>query len=322
MIYRTVKDILTSKVTTLINSTGWLDGRYMQEDRPLWSVLNPKAWSERCDEVAAAPYHSDIQKELKEKMPRFYIGGTFPKHSICNDKVIEYTNLICVDIDGKDNPDKDLDEIRKTLFGLDYVFAVYLSASRKGLYAIIPILDGREAPDYCEYIRRLWKFKYGINTDRAAENIARARIISYDPDWMQWTKTEDVQVWELKITEEQRNLERKQKKEEAPLVGIYKTKEVDMKARTHLAMQALIGNGYTVNGYYRWLRAAMELKNFSDGFDLWYRMTVNNSEYNDHDWTKLKRKYDGLRTAELDESTHRKWQGIAKQQLGEKWWEE
>ncbi|MBQ1297555.1 MAG: hypothetical protein IIY21_26165 [Clostridiales bacterium] len=320
MIYRTVKDILTSKVTMLINHTGWLKGNYIQKDTPLWSVLNPKEFEARCDEVAAAPYHSQEQKDLKDAMPRFYIGGTFPKHSICNDKVIEYTNLVCIDVDRKDNPDMDLEEIRRTLFALDYVFAVYLSASRKGFYAIIPILDGRDAPAYCEYIRRLWKFKYNIVTDRVAENIARARIISYDKDWMQWTKTDDVRVWELKVTEETE--ERPKLKPEQPLVGIYKKQDVDMKARTHLAMQMLIGNGYTVSGYWKWLRAAKELKNFTDGFELWYTMTVNNSEYNDRDRKKLERKYNGLTTADLDDDTHRKWQGIAKRELGEGWWKQ
>lgn len=318
MIYRTVKDIMTSVVTMKINDTGWLNGQYIQEYRLLGTVLNPKEWEARCNDVANAPYHSDEQKRLKDAMPRFYIAGTFPYKSIKDSSVIEYTNLICVDIDGKDNPDKDLEEIRRTLFALDYVFAVYLSASRKGVYAIIPILDGREAPAYCNYIRRLWKFKYNIETDKNAENIARARIISYDPDWMKWTKTEDVQVWELKVTEE---TEERHQNTGKPLVGIYKREEIDMKERTHKAMQALIGNGYTVDGYYKWLRAAKELKNFDDdGFELWYMMTVNNAKYNDHDRQKLERKYKGLTRAELDEDTHRKWQGIAKKELGEEWW--
>lgn len=318
MLYRKVKDILSSIVTMKINDTGWLNGQYIQEYRMLGTLLNPKEWEARCDEVANAPYHSELQKRLKDAMPRFYIAGTFPYKSIKDSSVIEYTNLICVDIDGKDNPDMDLEEIRKTLFDLDYVFSVYLSASRKGVYAIIPILDGREAPAYCNYIRRLWKFKYGIETDKNAENIARARIISYDPDWMQWTKTHDVQVWELKSLPEQ---DEKKENGEKQLVGLFKNEEIDTVARTHLAMQALIGNGYTVDGYYRWLRAARELMNFSDGFELWYTMTINNSKYSDHDRQKLERKFKGLSRAELDEDTHRKWQGIAKQQLGERWWE-
>ena len=320
MIYRSTKDILTSMVTMKINSTGWLNGRYIQEDRPLWSMLNPKEWEARCNEVAAAPYHSDTQKRLKDAMPRFYIAGTFPQKAICDDKVIEYTDLVCIDIDGKDNPDKDLEDIRKTLFALDYVFAVYLSASRKGVYAIVPILDGREAPAYCNYIRRLWKFKYDIETDKNAENIARARIVSYDPDWMKWTKTTDVQVWELKANDETE--QRPKLKTNEPLVGIYKKQDVDMKARTHLAMQMLVGNGFTADGYYYWLRIAREMKNFSDGFEMWYMMTVNNSKYNDRDRGKLRRKYDSLSVVELDDDTNRRWQGIAKRELGEGWWKQ
>lgn len=319
MIYRTAKDIMSSKVTMKINETGWLDGKYIQSDLPLATVIAPHNWEKRCDEVAAAPYHSEQQKKLKAAMPRFFIAGTFPKYAIRDKEVIDYTNLICVDIDGKDNPDKDLDEIRKTLFEQEYVFAVYLSASRKGLYAIIPILDGREAPAYCNYIRRLWKFKYNIVTDQNSENIARARIISYDKDWMKWTKVEDVKVWELKTLPEQEE----KKPEKKPLVGLFETEEpsFDTVARTHLAMQRLVTDGYTVNGYNRWLRIGCEMRNFSDGFEMWYTMTINNTNYHDFDRKKLERKFYGFPIANLDESVHRKWQGIAKQRLGEKWWE-
>lgn len=317
--YRTPKDILTSMVTVKLNETGWVNGTYIQEDRMLGTMLNPKEWEARCNEVAEAPYHSDLQKRLKSAMPRFYIAGTFPKYAIRDKDVVTWSNLVCIDIDGKDNPGKELGKIREQLFAEEYVFAVYLSASRKGLYAIVPVSDGKETKAYCRYLRALWKQKFGIETDSNSENIARARIISYDTDWIEWTKKDDVRVWDLKDDEEDVD-EFVKKTEEA--VGIFQKdfSSFNPVERTHLAMQRLVTNGFTVDGYNRWLRIACEMRNFADGFDLWYTMTVNNTKYHDFDRQKLLRKYNGLPMAELDENTHRKWQGIAKQQLGENWW--
>ena len=68
------------------------------------------------------PYINDIRassneeerKFLKSKLPAITPSGVFSKRKA--DCLVEPTNLICIDIDGKDNPSiSDMEELKKKL---------------------------------------------------------------------------------------------------------------------------------------------------------------------------------------------------------------
>lgn len=91
------------------------------------------------------PYINDIRassneeerKFLKSKLPAITPSGVFSKRKA--DCLVEPTNLICIDIDGKDNPSiSDMEELKKKLSKLSYIMYCGLSASGKGLFCIIP----------------------------------------------------------------------------------------------------------------------------------------------------------------------------------------
>lgn len=309
--------IMNTKVTCI---TG-IANEFKQISTPLYHVIVtvPEMQKDTLVNIGNMEYHSAEQTNAKRYVPMFYIGGEFPNHEIKNDKCISYSNLMIIDIDKKDNVDIDLNEIRQTIFNLPYVFGVYKSISQMGLYAIIPIEDGKYTNQYYNYIGKLWKQQFGINIDKQANNIARGRFISYNPDWKNWTK-EEVKVWKLKLEEKTQ--------EETKHQIIYPKYNQDlsyMTNRTHLAMQKLVNAGYNADGfnshYNAWYHVGCEFKNFADGLNLFVRFSQNSCKYHDS-YSVIANEYNKCIASGITEDLHRKWQGMALKKFGKDWWKD
>lgn len=92
--------------------------------------------------------------------------------------VVGHTNLMCIDIDYKDNVEI-FPQIPEILQLLDYVCFYQLSASGQGYYAIVPIAD---AEDHRLHFNALYEeFKdLGITIDKQCSDEGRLRYYSYD----------------------------------------------------------------------------------------------------------------------------------------------
>ena len=77
-----------------------------------------------------------VRDHLKSKLPAVTISGTFSYRA--NDKLIQYSGLICIDIDTKPEG-VTWETMRDTAGGWDHVYFSALSVSGQGLFLIWPI---------------------------------------------------------------------------------------------------------------------------------------------------------------------------------------
>ena len=91
-----------------------------------------------------------------------------------------YTNLLCIDIDGKDNP-KTIGTAFDVLKSLPYVAFAQKSASGDGYFAIIPVRDGRNLEEHFNAVGSELAER-GIIIDKACKDYVRARFFSHDSE--------------------------------------------------------------------------------------------------------------------------------------------
>ena len=315
MEYINTKEILNQEVTVLGSSTGYKRGKWVCKNLPLSVVLGQLTQLIEADLrlVSAMEYHS--------KLPRYYIVGTYktdrPERGnfyINDASILTYSNLMTIDIDEKDNPDIDIWSLRERLFNESYVFSLLKSVSGHGYYAIIPIMDGKYTKEYYDYIIKLWKYKFNINVDDDAKTLTRARILSYDEDYDKWIKKDTlIQKWELK------SKKKEEQKKEKTLFDYKVPKPVnsEWEELTNKAMQALINDGYYAASYGAWYHLGCELKNFDNGYDLFYKSSCN-AAYNDSP-EKIKKKWDSCTATGITNDLIQKWCGMAKNKYGKNW---
>ena len=123
---------------------------------------------------------SDLMKrrELKELLPAITVSCVCSERR--TEKIYEYTNLICIDIDGKDNPSiSNIEDLKIKLGELPYIMYCGLSASGKGLFCIVPYADDAEHRGVFKSLECDFE-KMGINIDKSCIDECRLRFYSYD----------------------------------------------------------------------------------------------------------------------------------------------
>ena len=320
-----IDQFLNTQVTIVANNL--LAGVRLDHDTQRVATIKqclidyPMIYKDRIDEIRKEPYHSDRQKELKKTLPCWFPCGVFQYQNITNKGILQYSNIVAIDVDKQDNPDLDFDELRKNLFGEFYVCAVLKSVSNAGLYVLIEVEHGIYTSDYYDHIARLWKQSWDVNVDVNAKNIGRKRFISFDEDTDKWIKESRPYTNCTPIIENYTRF--------TPFKPIHQ-REISFthnpEERTHQAIQRLINDGYYIDGtgqraYNAWLYTGGELKNFADGFDLWVQMSNNHPSYHDT-YESLLKKWNTLRINPVDDDTHRKWQGMAKNKYGKGWYKD
>lgn len=118
------------------------------------------------------------RRTLKAGLPAITPAGVFSTR--CNAGLLRYSGFLCVDIDGKDNPDvSDFEAVKKSLAGFPGLAYAGLSVGGNGLYMLIRVA----APhNYAGHLNAITEdlSKYGIVADRSCKDIARLRGISFD----------------------------------------------------------------------------------------------------------------------------------------------
>ena len=121
----------------------------------------------------------DNYKDIKTLLPFTTTSGTF-KDGHKNDNLIKHNNLIGIDIDLKDNT-TDMNIIYNRLKRLKYIAYIGHSASGKGIYCIIPILDSDKHLEHFLSIENEFK-EMGIKIDTTCKDVSRIRFYCYDPN--------------------------------------------------------------------------------------------------------------------------------------------
>ncbi len=125
--------------------------------------------------------NSSCEKEVKRiksnHLPTATISGTFSGRG--QNKLKKHSGLICIDIDGKDNPGLRIEDVKRQLAKLDYVMYCGLSVSGKGLMCIIKISNPEKHKGHFEALKVDF-LDMGIVIDKSCSDISRLRIYSYD----------------------------------------------------------------------------------------------------------------------------------------------
>lgn len=118
------------------------------------------------------------RKRIKDLLPAITPSGVFHRRNA--NSLMTPSNLICIDIDGKDNPSiSDMEELKVRLAKLPYVMYCGLSASGTGLFCIIPYEDYRKHKLHFYALEQDFK-DMGIVVDSSCSDICRLRFYSYD----------------------------------------------------------------------------------------------------------------------------------------------
>ena len=317
-----VKDILKQKHTMLYTASGYTNGQYIQIVETLHHLLIeiPEMIKDKIFELRKLGYGTIEYKERKKQFPNWVVSGTYSLRKINDYSTIEWSNIIAIDIDKSDNENTDLNDIRKVIFELPYVFAVLKSISGEGLYALILVEEGQYTKEYYKYITRLWNQKFGLNIDTQCNNISRKRFIGYDEEVLNWIKTDDTEIipWKLKY------IEHKEKQKKQSL--LYLTNSTD-NTLVRKAIWKLLNNGFSIDNmsvqysYGAWYHVACEFHHFEDGLDMFIKFSQNSSKYNDK-VSDITKKYNKAKIESNIDDVARKWCGMAKHILGSEWWKD
>lgn len=115
--------------------------------------------------------NKDKRDALKKKLPTVTIGGLFKIRS--EENLIKHSGFICIDIDSYTD--------KSELAADPYTFAIFKSASGKGLAVIAKINPDKHAESY-NWLADYYYAKFGITSDPLPKNVASLRFVSYDPD--------------------------------------------------------------------------------------------------------------------------------------------
>lgn len=118
-------------------------------------------------------------KRLKLQMPMFTVSCLCGNSAKNIDK---YTNILCIDIDEKDNKQTNIEEIRKKVNNLPYTLFSSISVGGGGLYCLVAV-DGEEK-DFINHFKALEDDfqRMNIIIDKSCKNLNRLRVISTDTE--------------------------------------------------------------------------------------------------------------------------------------------
>ncbi len=120
---------------------------------------------------------SDKQRALKDALPACTVSGLFSRRAA--DSLKSATNLICIDIDAKDN--LDISDLKERVEENPYVLFCAHSARGKGYFCIIRIADHKKFLGHFLSLERDFK-RAGIMVDKSCKDINRLRYAFYDPE--------------------------------------------------------------------------------------------------------------------------------------------
>jgi hypothetical protein len=117
--------------------------------------------------------------EMKLQLPAVTLSGYFSYRHFS--KLINHSGRICIDIDGKDNPDiTSWPDLRYTIGTWGEVEFCSLSASGNGVFCVVSIAYPNRHLEQWLSLEQSFK-REGIKIDTSGKDIARLRFMSYDP---------------------------------------------------------------------------------------------------------------------------------------------
>lgn len=319
-------DILNKKFSVLGNVDGYTHhsnglSDYTQTVRSLnWIIELGKEYKNPINRLRNMEYHSTEQKAYKERFPCWFTGGTFPIMKTEDEDILEYSNILAIDIDRCDNPSIDINELKHNIFELPYVFLVSKSISGEGIYALVLLEDGRYTKEYYEYITKLWNKKFNANIDQHCTNIGRKRFISFDDDMLVKPDDIDIKEWKLKLIPEEPQIKSYRLIDYSSNTSKSSDTDLARKAIWHLlnVCNYSIDDIKTNKAYSVWYHIGCDFRHFTDGEDMFIKFSNNTSNYKDS-INKIISKWNQTTIETPIDDVCRKWCGICKNKYGKDW---
>lgn len=228
--------------------------------------------------------------ELKKSLPAATISGDFTKREIGGIK--EYNGLICLDFDGKENPDVSPAEMRQRLGEFNETLYAGLSVSGTGVFAIIRTdnTDPIQHSAAVDYLGGLISRHLGLIYDRSCKDVCRLRFVSYDPDAI-WNP--DATAFPVRAALDRLDAATPPKairirKPRPESDGSFNRKKVE-------ALIEVIEANYTdiTDNYDEWLTIGMAFANEfgAEGEEYFHRVSLMNPKYN---YSDAEKKYKNL----------------------------
>lgn len=124
-----------------------------------------------------------LYNALKDKMPAYTPSCTCNGETLKKENVVHINNIIAIDIDGSDNPNLSIKDMKGIVTKLPFVRYCAMSVGGKGIYCLIPFLKEYANKDNFKevFLSLQHDFKkMGIVIDKSCSNYNRARYVTYD----------------------------------------------------------------------------------------------------------------------------------------------
>ncbi|WP_108821454.1 BT4734/BF3469 family protein [Dysgonomonas sp. Marseille-P4361] len=146
-------------------------------DASIRAFLQSVKHKETVEKIRQADSKEERTK-LKETLPAITISGRFSERA--SNKLIEHSGLICIDVDGSDNPHiTDWEYFKKLVAKFSEVLYCSLSVSGNGVFCIVPIKYPSKHKEHYKAFAQYFK-RYDIFVDEKCSNTDRLRYYSYD----------------------------------------------------------------------------------------------------------------------------------------------
>lgn len=193
----------------------------------------------------------EIKNRYRTALPCATVSGRFTERK--REKVAEYSGLIAIDIDYKDNVEV-MPEVPNILKQMDFVIYAGKSISGDGYFAICRVDDPKRLKEHYLALEKDFK-EYGITIDKACKDTTRLRFASYneEPYYNPYALTYYKMVGEPKK-------ETRVSTTYTPREFSYHTTSTDNAQRVEEQIKYLIDNNLTLpDDYHSWFKIGMSL---------------------------------------------------------------
>lgn len=202
-----------------------------------------------------------IQKlELRGVTP----SGTFSYRSSKN--LIKHSGFIAIDVDAKDQPIKDLTNLKSDLANDQYTYAIHDSVSGDGGLVIYVKINPEKHLESFLALENYYLSTYNVIIDKSCKNVDRFRFVSFDPEL---AKNPKAKIF--------RSYLKKEKIEPVRHNYIFSNNDLDF------IFEQIIGKGIDLtNDYHDWYRIGGALQNHfggAKGRELFHAVSQNSHKY-------------------------------------------
>ena len=245
---------------------------------PLGEFLNCESSRELIKRIRATSDKKE-RTALKAQLPCAVISAQCPDGRRAEDSFV-HTGLICIDIDGQDNPGLTANEIKRRLLFARELAYCSLSASGTGCFAIFRLSNPSDHAGHFRALAMLLQSKLGLKIDNACSDIKRLRYASYDPAPY---INDDAPTFRIVIDQKPIAAARPEPHQPSAAVSQYNPKLDYVKIAELVAEIERQGIDITP-GYADWVRIGMSLTKLGEaGRDLFHRVSRVSPKYNPRD---------------------------------------